>query len=110
MKCMKCGTTIPAGQVFCDPCLEGMEKHPVKPGTPIQLPVKQEHVVAKVSHKKLRKPEDMIATLRVLVFWLILVIVALITALSVTVAMLVNATESEAVQAQQPQIEIHYNL
>jgi predicted nucleic acid-binding Zn ribbon protein len=104
---MKCGTTIPTGQVFCDPCLEDMEKHPVNPGTPIQLPVKQERVVAKVSHKKLRKPEDMIATLRALVFWLILVIVALITALSITVALLVNATENQPAQTQ---IESHCYL
>jgi hypothetical protein len=87
-----------------------MAKHPVRPGTPIQLPVKQERLAAKSSYKKIRKPEDMIATLRGLVFWLILVIVALITALSVTVAMLVNATADENPQSQLPEISNHLYL
>lgn len=110
MKCMKCGTTIPTGQVFCNPCLEDMQQHPVKPGTPIQLPNKQERVAAKVSHKKVRKPEDMIATLRALVFWLVLVIVALITALSVTVAMLINTTDGQSDHPQLPESSYHTYL
>ena len=38
MKCMKCGTAIPADQCFCEPCREDMERYPVKPGTTVQLP------------------------------------------------------------------------
>lgn len=38
MECMKCGRSIDPGQVFCESCLKGMEKYPVRPGTPITLP------------------------------------------------------------------------
>ena len=34
---MKCGLEIPDGQVFCDGCLEMMDKYPVKPGTPVNI-------------------------------------------------------------------------
>ena len=37
MQCMKCGLEIPDGQVFCDGCLEIMDKYPVKPGTPVHI-------------------------------------------------------------------------
>lgn len=40
MNCMKCGREIPAGQVFCKDCLQDMERFPVKPDTPVQLPVR----------------------------------------------------------------------
>ena len=38
MQCMKCGRDLQPGQVFCDECLEEMEKYPVKPGTVVLLP------------------------------------------------------------------------
>lgn len=37
MQCMKCGLEIPETQVFCDGCLEVMDKHPVSPGTPVHI-------------------------------------------------------------------------
>ena len=37
MQCMKCGLEIPDTQVFCDGCLEMMDKYPVKPGTPVNI-------------------------------------------------------------------------
>ena len=37
MQCMKCGVDVPEGQVFCDKCLEIMNRYPVKPGTPVQI-------------------------------------------------------------------------
>lgn len=36
--CMKCGREVKPGQVFCDECLEEMEKYPVKPGVVVLLP------------------------------------------------------------------------
>ena len=38
MECLKCGRSIDPGQVFCESGLNGMEQHPVRPGTPITLP------------------------------------------------------------------------
>lgn len=93
MKCMKCGTSITSGQVFCDICLEDMAQHPVKPGTPIQLPNRSEKAIPKSNQKRVRKPEEQIASLRLLIFWLILVIAALSAALAITVSLLLSAQE-----------------
>ena len=38
LNCMKCGTEIEGGNVFCGSCLTDMDKYPVKPGTRILLP------------------------------------------------------------------------
>lgn len=93
MKCLKCGTAIGSDQVFCAPCQEDMERHPVKPGTPIVLPNRPERVTGKTSHKRVRKPDEQIANLRSLVFWLILFIVALITVLVIVIWMLLSTTD-----------------
>lgn len=92
MKCLKCGSAITSDQVFCGNCREDMERHPVKPGTPIVLPNRPERYVSKASHKKARKPEEQIANLRSFIFWLFLVIVALLVALGITVALLLTDT------------------
>ena len=97
MKCMKCGTTIPSDQVFCNTCQEDMERYPVKPGTPIMLPNRAEKVTTKTGHKKTKKPEDIIAGMRVFFFWLLLLIVALATALAITISMLLSATDGNIV-------------
>ena len=47
MTCMKCGREIPAGQVFCDSCLDVMEKYPIKPDTVVQLPRRSAQPVQK---------------------------------------------------------------
>lgn len=57
MQCLKCGREIPVGQVFCQCCLADMEKYPVKTGTPIRIPKRQESApVKKQSHR--RPPAD----------------------------------------------------
>ena len=38
MNCMKCGTEIENGNVFCESCLADMNRYPEKPGTRILLP------------------------------------------------------------------------
>lgn len=59
MNCMKCGREIPAGQVFCDRCLEVMAQYPVKPDTAIHLPHRQEQPVTK-KVKRAPTPEEQI--------------------------------------------------
>ncbi len=88
MKCLKCGTTIPSELVFCESCQEEMDRHPVKPGTPILLPKRPERHMGKTSHKRVKKPEEVIANLRSLIFWLLLVIMALLTALGISIWMI----------------------
>lgn len=38
MNCMKCGRETETEQIFCESCLEEMEKYPVKPDTVVQIP------------------------------------------------------------------------
>ena len=38
MNCLKCGRNTVNDRVFCDDCLAVMDRHPVKPGTPVHLP------------------------------------------------------------------------
>ena len=40
MNCIKCGISVQEPQVFCDRCLEDMEKYPVKPNIVVKLPVR----------------------------------------------------------------------
>lgn len=88
MKCMRCGTEIASGAVFCEECLADMEKHPVKPGTPINLPRREKQQPAKRNKKRFYKPEEHISALRRLVVWLMALIIVLILALTATVYML----------------------
>ena len=52
MKCMKCGREAEPGQVFCPECLEKMEKCPVKPGTAVVLPSRQDPQIKKQAPRK----------------------------------------------------------
>ena len=38
MNCMKCGREVDEGRVFCDECLEYMERDPIKMNTPVLIP------------------------------------------------------------------------
>lgn len=69
MNCMKCGREIALGQAFCKDCLSDMERYPVKPDTPVQLPPQPEiHVNRRAPHpRKTKKPEDQLTRLRKLV-------------------------------------------
>lgn len=60
--CMRCGRVIPMTQVFCKECLADMEKHPVKPGTPVQLPTRVgPQPRRQQNYRKQPKPEEIIA-------------------------------------------------
>lgn len=64
MACLKCGRDTQPGQVFCDACLEIMEWYPVKPGTAVLLPKRQDGPVKKLPKRRTPTPEEVIKTLR----------------------------------------------
>ena len=110
MSCMRCGKEIDEGQVFCVECLTDMERHPVKPGTPIQLPPRNNQTAVKRTSFRLAesKWQDRIFRLKYIMFWLIVLIVLLTAALVLCVCMLLQVTpewinklffENPAVQA-----------
>lgn len=66
MLCMKCGREVALGQAFCKDCLEDMAKHPVSPGTPVQIPTQPPVLPSRRNPhtKKAKKPEEQIIRLR----------------------------------------------
>jgi len=66
VNCMKCGRDIEPEQVFCAQCLADMEKYPVRPGTAVQLPRRQETPLYRKVYPKRRPPtpEEQIRRLR----------------------------------------------
>lgn len=94
MNCIRCGREIEAEQVFCAECLEDMERHPVKPGTPIQLPVREHRGNTKRNHFRLAesKWKDRIFRLKYIMAWLIILIVLLTAALVLCICMLLQVT------------------
>lgn len=94
MSCMRCGKETNEGQVFCAECLADMERHPVKPGTPIQLPQRSDRNAAKRASFRLAesKWQDKIFRLKYIMFWMIVVIILLTAALVLSICMLLQVT------------------
>ena len=80
MQCMKCGVEIPEGQVFCEKCLEIMDRYPVKPGTPVQILPRNSK--DKSSKRRELSPEELLSKQRSinrrqrLLIWLLVVALA----------------------------------
>ena len=87
MSCMKCGKEISEDQSFCEECLAEMERYPVKPGTPVLLPQRQPIAPQRKrrSLKRIRKPEEQLASLRstVRLLCVILCLLLVITTVSI---------------------------
>ena len=64
MACIKCGKETAAGAEFCQECLADMERHPVKQGTPVILPKRDDLPVTRHTKKKTVKPEQQVLHLR----------------------------------------------
>jgi hypothetical protein len=90
MKCMKCGVTIPSGQVFCNDCLADMAAHPVPQDAPLLLPRREKQQPIKRSKKKIRKPEEQIARLRRSVRGLIIALISVTLIGAIAISILVN--------------------
>lgn len=85
MQCLKCGRDIPEGHVFCKSCTAVIEANPVKPGTPVTIPVRPQREPR--VHKQI-KPEDQIARLRAKIRRMYVWIFILLTALSLCAGLL----------------------
>lgn len=92
MNCIRCGRETEDNQVFCTECLQDMEKHPVKPGTPIQLPVREPRTVTKRSSFRVAasKWEDQIFRLKYTIVWLVIIIILLAAALALCVCLMLQ--------------------
>lgn len=107
MNCLKCGKETKEHQVFCDSCLQAMEQHPVKPGTPIHLPHRTAQSGPKKPRKRALPADEQIAILkkrsRRLTLFLVLTLLALLLALS-ALGYLLLQTKEEQPAASQPSV------
>lgn len=100
MTCMKCGREIPTGQVFCDSCLEVMEKYPIKPDTVVQLPRRSAQSVQKKQAPRRRQlsPEEQIPLLKRTCRRLALCVIALLLILSAVAVVIVLHLKGHTVE------------
>ena len=95
MNCMKCGTEIENGNVFCESCLEDMSKYPVNPGTRILLPNHPTPEAAKKQPIKRRPPtaEEKLKKTQHVLKWVTVTLVVSLLLLGYAISMLwKNAT------------------
>lgn len=77
MYCLKCGREVEGQQVYCAGCLEIMDRYPIKPGTPVQLP-KKKTIAAQKKQSRRSAPsmEDQLRHLRRIIKTLVLLLLA----------------------------------
>ena len=84
MACMKCGRNTDSSAVFCDSCLQEMEKYPVEPDIEVKLPQRKSPSQHKKPTKKRGIPlEEQIKVLkkRCRILLLLLIAVTILAAL-----------------------------
>lgn len=94
MSCMRCGKATEESELFCAECLADMERHPVKPGTPIQLPVRDNNPNPKRTRFRLAESKwtDKIFLLKYIIVCLVVLVVLLAAALVLCICMLLQVT------------------
>ena len=105
MKCTKCGRETPSEGVFCDSCLESMEKYPIKPGTSVHLPKKKAVVVPKKASRRVRATtaEELVVHMRKTIRVLAVMLALCLLLLSVAGGILIHYRHSSSsYRAEQP--------
>ena len=83
MGCLKCGCKVSSRSFFCDTCNADMAPYPVKPNTPIQIPVRE--TPEKRPARREPTPAEQLAKLRRIIralCWVIAVLALLLSAAS----------------------------
>ena len=82
MNCMKCGRETEKENVFCQNCLQEMEKYPVRPGTVVLIPRRKEtSVIKKIQKRHVPTAEEQIKKLHQWVGTLIVLLAVCIVAI-----------------------------
>lgn len=91
MNCLRCGKETVGNQVFCNECLEVMKKNPVKPGTPVQIPIRKAPAPDKKQSSRQRKlsESEQILQYRNLIRWLTVTIAVLCVILCLLAGLMV---------------------
>lgn len=104
MNCMRCGVKTGEKEVFCSECLTSMEKYPIKPGTPIHIPMRNAIPEAKKSPWKKREitPEEQISRLRTKVRRLCVALIAALVAIALLCGILLVSSLKKPPQTPSP--------
>ncbi len=96
MECLKCGIEIDSGHTFCDECVAQMAKHPIKPGTPVHLPIRPTTHEKAAARTRERTPSQAIAELRRMIRWLTVTIAVLSLLLCATAVFLLHTLDAQS--------------
>jgi hypothetical protein len=83
---MRCGVETMDKQVFCDACLASMEQYPIKPGTAVHLPQRDQKTESKKNarRKKGPSPEEQLLHARRVIRFLSICLLSALVALAIT--------------------------
>lgn len=95
MECLRCGIEIDSGKTFCDDCVAQTARYPIKPGTPVLLPVRPASGEKAAARKRERTPSQTIAELRKMIRFLTVVITILSLLLCATAAFLLHTLDNQ---------------
>lgn len=95
MNCLKCGAETQDRQCFCPTCQEGMRAYPVRPDTPVYLPVHRGSQSARKPAPRQPKAEEVAARLRKKVLALRLAVIGLVLALGVSLFVIYSLSREE---------------
>ena len=94
MSCLKCGKDTEEKQVFCEECRSGMEKHPVKPGTPMHLQFRETKTQGKKTHRrKEQDPKEAVRQQRKMIRWLTVTVAVMTLVICFLAGLLIHALE-----------------
>lgn len=113
MNCMRCGKETEDKAVFCPECLEDMAKYPVKPGTTVHIPIRQNEEIKKAVKKKPElTPEEQLREAQKIISILFYTAVSLLVALILTGALLFHALfqSKELPTPAEPSISYHQTI
>ena len=100
---MRCGRKVEETQAFCAECLEKMEKQPVKPGTPVYIPVRSAPAATKPARvTKEKTPEEQISALGGWIRILVACVLGLTTALALSLGTLAFVLAEDVPQETEP--------
>ena len=86
---MKCGKETEESQVFCQECLQVMERYPIKPDIAVHIPKRTPHPVEKKQpRKKETSPELLQQQYKLLARWLLIAVFVLTVLLCLAVGLL----------------------
>jgi len=95
-QCLKCGKKAEERSVFCSDCLAVMEQYPVKPGTVIHLPIRQQkqETPAATDFEEPSLLEQLMAQ-RKLIRWLAGIVAGLSVLLVLTAVLLIHTLDKK---------------